>query len=66
MIKNVTQFAKDVHLELSKVTWPSFEEFLGSTFIVLILVTFFSIYLGLIDVGLSELMRIVFKVYGGY
>jgi preprotein translocase subunit SecE len=66
MIKNVTQFAKEVHLELSKVTWPSWEEFLGSTVVVLVLVTFFSIYLGLIDLGLSELMRLVFKLYSGY
>jgi preprotein translocase subunit SecE len=66
MIKNVTQFAKEVLLELSKVTWPKFDEFLGSTIVVLVLVTFFSIYLGLIDLGLSELMRFVFKLYSGY
>ena len=66
MIKNVTQFAREVQLELSKVTWPKFDEFLGSTIIVLVLVTFFSIYLGLIDLGLSEFMRFVFKLYSGY
>lgn len=66
MIKNVTQFAKEVLLELSKVTWPKFDEFLGSTIVVLVLVTFFSIYLGFIDLGLSELMRLVFKLYSGY
>jgi preprotein translocase subunit SecE len=66
MIKNVTQFVKEVHLELSKVTWPKFDEFIGSTIVVLVLVTFFSVYLGLIDLGLSELMRRVFKLYSGY
>jgi preprotein translocase subunit SecE len=66
MIKNVTQFVKEVQGELSKVTWPKFDEFIGSTIIVLILVTFFSIYLGLMDLGLSELMRRVFKLYSGY
>jgi len=66
MIKNVAQFAKEVQLELSKVTWPKFDEFLGSTVVVLVLVTFFSIYLGLIDLGLSELMRLVFKLYSEY
>ena len=66
MIKNVTQFVKEVHIELSKVTWPKFNEFIGSTIIVLVLVTFFSIYLGLIDLGLSELMRRIFKLYSGY
>ena len=66
MIKNVTQFVKEVHLELSKVSWPKFDEFIGSTIVVLVLVTFFSVYLGLIDLGLSELMRRVFKLYSGY
>ena len=66
MIKNVTQFVKEVQLELSKVTWPKFAEFIGSTIVVLVLVTFFSVYLGLIDLGLSELMQRIFKLYSGY
>ena len=66
MIKNATQFAKEVYLELSKVTWPKFDEFIGSTIVVLILVTFFSIYLGLVDLGLAELMKRIFKLYSGY
>jgi len=66
MIKDVTRFVKEVHLELSKVTWPKFDEFLGSTVVVLVLVTFFSIYLGLIDLGFSELARLVFKLYNRY
>lgn len=66
MIKNVAQFVKEIHQELSKVTWPKFEDFLGATVVVLVLVAFFSVYLGLIDLGLSELMRRIFKLYSGY
>ena len=67
MIKNVTQFVKDVHLELSKVTWPKFNEFAGSMIVVLLLMSFFSIYLGLVDKGLTELWRFVVRLYsGGY
>lgn len=66
MIKDVTKFVKEVHHELSKVTWPKFDEFLGSTVIVLVLVAFFSVYLGLIDLGLSELARFVFRLYSRY
>jgi len=65
-MKNVTQFVKEVHLELSKVTWPKFDEFVGSTIVVLLLMSFFSIYLGLVDKGLTELMKIVFRLYSGY
>ena len=66
IMKNVTQFVKEVHLELSKVTWPKFDEFVGSTIVVLLLMSFFSIYLGLVDKGLTELFKIVVKLYSGY
>jgi preprotein translocase subunit SecE len=66
MIKNVTQFVKDVHLELSKVTWPKFNEFAGSMVVVLLLMSFFSVYLGLVDKGLTELWRFIVKLYSGY
>jgi len=65
-MKNVTQFVKEVHLELSKVTWPKFDEFVGSTIVVLLLMSFFSIYLGLVDKGLTELFRVVVRLYSGY
>ena len=66
MIKDVTQFVKDVQLELSKVTWPQFNEFAGSLLVVLLLMSFFSIYLGLVDKGMTELWRFVVKSYSGY
>jgi preprotein translocase subunit SecE len=65
-MKNVTQFVKEVHLELSKVTWPKFDEFVGSTIVVLLLMSFFSIYLGFVDKGLTELFKVVVKLYSGY
>lgn len=43
------QFFKEVHLEMAKVIWPTMPEFIGATVIVLILMTAFSIYLGVID-----------------
>ena len=66
MIKDVAQFVKDVQVELSKVTWPKFDEFAGSMIVVLLLMSFFSIYLGAVDKGLAELWRFIVKLYGGY
>ncbi len=65
-MKNVAQFVKEVHLELSKVTWPKFNEFVGSTIVVLLLMSFFSIYLGVVDKGLTELFKVIVKFYSGY
>lgn len=60
---NAMQFLNEVKVELSKVIWPKFDELVGSTVIVLFLVTVFGLYLGLLDVGLSQLAQYVFKKY---
>ncbi len=65
-IKNAVQFIKEVRIELSKVEWPNFNEFVGSTLVVLFLVCFFAIYLGIVDLGLSKLAKYIFTLYGGY
>lgn len=67
MAKNVLQFFQEVRFELSRVQWPSMQEFVGSTIVVLVLVCFFTVYLGIVDLGLSRLARYIFTLYGsGY
>jgi len=56
-MENVVRFVHQVRQELSKVSWPTFHDFIGSTIIVLILVTAFSVYLGIIDAGLAWIAR---------
>lgn len=59
-MKNIGQFFKEVKIELTKIVWPGFNEFIGSTIVVLIIITLFSIYLGFIDFGFAWLARNVF------
>ena len=59
-MKNFGQFLKEVRVELSKIVWPGFNEFIGSTIVVLIIITLFAIYLGSIDFGFSWLARRIF------
>ena len=59
-MKNFGQFLKEVRVELSKIVWPGFNEFIGSTIVVLIIITLFAIYLGAIDFGFSWLARSIF------
>ncbi len=54
---NTVQFVKEAWQELKKVNWPGRKETLGGTGVVLILVVIISIFLGLIDFGLSRLVR---------
>lgn len=59
-IKSVFQFLSGVNREFSKVVWPSRSELIGSTIVVLVLVTFFSVYLGFVDFLLAQLAARVF------
>lgn len=63
-MKDIVQFLGEVRSELNKVVWPKYDDWVGSTIIVLILVVIFALYLGLIDFGLSKLASFIFKSYG--
>ncbi|MEW6077028.1 MAG: preprotein translocase subunit SecE [Thermodesulfobacteriota bacterium] len=53
------QFLREVRVELKKVTWPSRKQTIGATTVVLLLVILVSIFLGIVDFGLSSLIRLV-------
>lgn len=59
-MKDIVAFLSQVRVELSKVVWPKFDDWVGSTIVVLILVVLFSIYLFLIDSMFSQLARWIF------
>ena len=55
------QFLREVRVELKKVTWPSRKQTLGSTLVVIILVMIISLFLGVVDLGLSGIIRLVLQ-----
>jgi preprotein translocase SecE subunit len=48
-LMKIGQFLKEVRAEMARVEWPKPEEFIGATIVTLLLVIFFTIYLGLVD-----------------
>ena len=52
------QFFREVRVELKKVTWPSRKETIASTSVVLITVVLVAFFLGMVDLGLSRLIKI--------
>ncbi|MCP4295310.1 MAG: preprotein translocase subunit SecE [Proteobacteria bacterium] len=50
-------FHTDVRNEFKKVTWPSREQTIKQTGAVLVITGITSVFLGIIDVGLSELVK---------
>jgi preprotein translocase subunit SecE len=55
------QFLREVKIELKKVTWPTRKQTLGSTAVVIVLVMIISVFLGLVDMSLGNLVQAVFK-----
>jgi len=60
-INTATQFLREVIIELKKVTWPSRKQTMGSTLVMIILVMIISLFLGMVDMGLSKLIQAVLQ-----
>ena len=61
IITKSTQFLREVKVELKKVAWPSRKQTIGSTAVVIALVMIISLFLGVVDFGISSLIRIVLQ-----
>lgn len=58
-IETIRQFLREVRIELSKVTWPTRKDTIASTSVVLVIVFLIGAFLGIVDLGLSRIMRIL-------
>jgi len=61
ILTKTAQFLREVKVELKKVTWPSRKQTIGSTAVVIALVMIISLFLGVVDLGISNLIRIVLQ-----
>ena len=59
MLEKIKQFFKEVRSELTKVTWTTREELIYSTLIVILVSIVLSIFIGIVDVGLSNLAALL-------
>ena len=59
-----TQFYGDVRNEVKKVSWPSRDEVVGTTVVVIVAVFFFGLYLGLVDYILGLGLTRVLTYFG--
>ena len=57
----VTRYVKSSFEELTKVTWPTKNQAVRLTVIVLAFCIFFGTFLTLADLGLTELYKLVIK-----
>ncbi len=61
MFGKIKIFFREVKIELKKVAFPSREEVIGSTKVVIVLVLISATFLGLIDLILSKIIGILVK-----
>ncbi len=59
--QSAKQFLREVKTELKKVTWPSKKDALAGTAVVLAAVFIIALFLGIVDSGLSSLIRELLK-----
>ncbi len=61
MFNRIKEFFREVKVELKKVVFPSRDEVIGSTKVVVVLVLIIAVFLGLVDMLLSKLVGIAMK-----
>ena len=59
MIKKIRKFFEEVQFEMKKVSWPTWEELRGSTYVVLSLSVLVALFLFVVDLILNQLIAIV-------
>ncbi len=60
--EQAAQFFREVKVELQKVTFPTRQETVGSTIVVLVLTVILAIYLGFSDWALARIVKMLLQV----
>jgi len=61
MIKKFVKFVKESWAELKRVTWPTKESLWGGTLGVVLLSTFFVIYMWVLDQIISRIVQLILR-----
>lgn len=59
-MEKITKFLKEVNAELRKVTWPTKDELIGSTIVVIVVSLILAVFIGVVDRVLASLVRAIF------
>jgi preprotein translocase subunit SecE len=60
-MQRIKKFFSDVFREMRKVSWPKRSELVRSTVTVLSTVVFFGVFFAVLDLGISELIRLILE-----
>ncbi|MBM6616122.1 preprotein translocase subunit SecE [Bacillus suaedaesalsae] len=60
-MQRLTKFFRNVVREMKKVSWPKRRELTRYTITVVSTVTFVAIFFAIVDLGISELIRLILE-----
>ncbi|MCI0543918.1 MAG: preprotein translocase subunit SecE [Actinobacteria bacterium] len=60
-IGRIREFVREVIAEFRKVTWPTRQELVNSTAVVVVLTVVVAVFLGVVDVGLTRLVELILR-----
>ncbi len=60
-IARVREFFREVLLEFKRVTWPSRQELINSTTVVIVVTVVLAFFLGAVDIGLARVVERVLR-----
>ena len=61
MFKKISNFLREVKQELSKVSWSTREELIGSTGVVITITSLTALFIFVVDFLLSRLLTLLFR-----
>jgi len=59
-VQKIIRFLKETRTELTKVTWPTKNEIIGSTIVTVVVSLVLSIFVGIVDFILDKGVRAIF------
>lgn len=60
MIKKIQQFIEDVKVEMAKVAWPTHNELMNSTMIVVVVSILFTVFIFVSDLIVSRIIQLFY------
>jgi len=63
-LSSAREFLHDTRVEMKQVTWPSRDDVVATTWVVVATVAFFGVFLWLVDLGVQRAVQYVLKKFG--
>ena len=61
IVTRIREFVQDVLVEFRKVTWPSRQELINSTTVVIVVTVVLAFFLGGVDIALTRLVERILR-----